>query len=899
MKTILSYVKTMPENILYMIVGGIIGGIILLVILFLKIRQKKNAYIENELVDAESRNENTVRRKTKKRIDQKKSSDNSKKSKNIKRIINREERKKLVVPKTVAESIPYYCVYEDENLIELTKGLFSKTYSLTDINYQIAKVPEQEDMFLKYGEFINSFDTTIGIQLVINNKTINRENFEAETLLQFKGDFLDELREEHNTILKKKIREGKNNLVKEKYLIITTKADSLESAVGIFSRLDAEIVANIKKIGGAVASPLSIYAQLAILHDIYNQDAVGKFGNNVMHEVKKIDQEHCFSFEHMRSLGITTKDCIGPSGFEFKSDYGMIGDTYFRSLYLDNIPTSLSDDVLAGLTNTEFRMLTSLHIKMVPTDEAIKLVRNQIRNIQANIIERQKEASKNGYSMDLISPELQEALIESKDLLKSLTAKNQKLFLVTLVITHFADSLDALNADTETVQAIARRMICSLKKLSYQQENGLTSSLPIGYNKLMINRALTTEATSVFMPFVNQELNDRNGGMYYGLNAVSRNLIMFNRRNSKNGNGFVFGTPGSGKSMEAKEEMLNVMIASNDDCIVIDPEGEYAPMSDLLHGTVVRIAPGSCVYINPFDMDENYSGGEDDPITLKSDFIISICEVILGERYGLTPSQRSIIDRCVRQVYEKYLASMDPKTKKYDKRLTPTLVDFYNVLREQSSYEASQLADGLEIYAVGSLNIFAHQTNVEYNNRFVVYDIKDVGSTIKTLALLIVLDNVWNRILSGRSEGKYVWFYIDEIYLLFQKESSAEFLRKLYKRARKYGGIPTGITQNVSDLLENDIARTMISNSEFIQMLNQAPLDRAQLAELLNISQTQVSYITNSSPGVGLIYTGSAIIPFENKIPKETKMYRAMTTNLSEVKKYEQAKKYDLENSME
>ena len=795
----------------------------------------------------------------------------------------KKKRESLKIPKTVTDTIPYYAVYDEENLIEIQQGVFSKCFELQDVNYQIAKEREQEEMFLKYGEFLNSFDANVHIQLVIQNKSINRENFETEMLLKYQGDQYDELRDEMNTLLKKRIREGQNNLTKQKFLVVSLEAKSVEEANTVLGRLEREIQTNIKKIGDSSARPLSVVELLSILHDIYNPDEIGKFGNKVNKEdVKQIDG---FDFSHMRKLGLTTKDCIGPSSFEFKSNYGKVGETYFRSLYLDKIPSFLADNVLAELTNTEFKMLTSFHIDPIPMEQALKLVKRQIVNVNSNMIDRQKIASKSGYSVELISPELRKAQEEAVGLLESLSSKNQKLYSTTLVITHFADDKETLDVDTDTIRSIARRMICSLKKLDYQQELGLTSSLPIGYNKVIAKRTLTTEATAVFMPFVNQELYQR-GGMYYGTNAVSNNLIIFNRRECKNGNGFILGTPGSGKSMSAKQEMLNVLLNTRDDVIVIDPEGEYYPMAELLGGEVIRIAAGSEVFINPLDMDRNYAD-KDDPITLKSDFLVSVFEIILGDRYGLTPSQRSIIDRCTRNVYVEYLSSYDASKDSYDEDMVPTLLDFYKELRNQPGYEASQLADGLEIYTQGSLNLFAHKTNVSYKSRFVVYDIRDAGSTIKTLALLVVLDSVWNRIVAGRKEGKNVWFFIDEIYLLFKNQSSAEFLRNLYKRARKYGGIPTGLTQNVSDLLENDIARTMISNCEFIQMLNQAPLDRRELADLLNISETQMSYITNASPGEGLIFTGTSMVPFRNRLPKDTKMYAAMTTKLSEVKEFQ------------
>lgn len=796
---------------------------------------------------------------------------------------------KLKVPKTAQQTIPYQYVYPDEGIIEIEPGMFTKSYLLDDVNYQIARADEQTEMFLKYADFMNSFDPTMRFQITINQKNINMEEFEELTMVPMKGDKLDELRKERNDLIRKKMLEGKNNMVKEKYLTVAVKALDYSAARTIFARLDSEIPTNIKKIGGAGAHALSSEKRLEILHDLYNIGSEGMFGNNMTYDAKGnlVFAEDKFSFAIMKRMGLTTKDMIAPDSFSFKNDYGQVGDKYFRALFVRTLPSFLSDSVLAELTDTDCNMLTSLIYQPIDGEAALKMARAQIVNVNANMIDKQKKASQAGYSTELINPALKDAAEEADSLFKDLTSKNQKLFFMTLVIVHFADTKAELDSDTKAIQAIGRRLLLPIKKLSWQQENGLDSALPLCNNKLQIKRSLTTESSAVFMPFVNQELIDRNGGMYYGNNAVSHNLIMLNRRNSKNGNGFIFGTPGSGKSMSAKQEMLTVLLSSDDEVIVIDPEGEYYPMAELMDGEVVRIAPGADVHINPFDIDMNYDS-DDDPITIKSDFIVSLCETICGDRYGLNASQRSLIDRCVKKVYEPYLDSLNPQTGEYDKDKLPTLRTFYDVLRNQTGYDALQLADGLEMYVTGSQNIFAFQTNVEYSKRFVVYDIKDIGSTMKGLGLLVVLDNIWNRIVAGREAGKNVWFFIDEIYLLFKNESSAEFLKNLYKRARKYGGIPTGITQNVTDLLENPTARTMISNCEYIQMLNQSAMDRAQLGELLNISPTQLTFITNSSPGHGLIYDGQHIVPFVNKLPKDTKQYVAMTTKLSEVKAREE-----------
>lgn len=805
--------------------------------------------------------------------------------------------KKLVIPKSVQDTIPYVRVYPKSGIIETADGQFCKSYLLDDVNYSVAKEEEQETMFLKYAEFMNAFDTTCKFQITINQKNMNIDAFEADTMLPMENDGLDHLRTERNDMLREKIREGKNELTKEKYLTVSAAAPDYDSALTVFARLESEIIENIKKIGGAVAHPLNTSQRLEILHDIYNPDDVGMFGNNMKRDANGnlVFDKDKFRFDIMRRMGLSTKDMIGPESFTFKSDYGMVGDKYFRALFMRTLPQSVKDDFLKDLTDKNANMITSLIYQPIDGQSAIKMARQDIRNVNANVMDKQKKASKEGYDPALINPDLRDAAEEAEALRDDLTHKNQKLFYLTLVIVHFADSKEQLDSDTKSIQAIGQRVSIGIKKLSYQQENGLASVLPLCNNKLQIKRSLTSEGSAVFMPFVNQELNDRNGGMYYGNNAVSGNLILHNRRNSKNGNGFIFGQPGSGKSMAGKQEMANVLMSNNrDEVVVIDPEAEYYPMAEMLGGEVIRIAPGNGVHINPFDIDLN-SKYDEDPITMKADFICSICETIMGERYGLTPGQLSLIDRCVKRVYQPYLDSMDRNTGLYDKNKLPTLKTFYDELRNEIGFDAKNLADAMEIYVTGSQNLFAFHTNVEYTKRFVVYDISKIGNSMKSLGLLVVLDNIWNRIVTCRGTDKYLWFYIDEIYLLFKNESSAEFLRNLYKRARKYNGIPTGITQNITDLLENPTARSMVANSEFIQMLSQSLQDRSLLGELLNISPTQMSYITNSSPGHGLLYDGIHLVPFINKLPRDTLLYEAMTTKPSEVKERENRKKAEEE----
>lgn len=791
-----------------------------------------------------------------------------------------QKKDKLTPNFTVQDTIPFVSILEKEGIIMTSPNHYSKSYLLHDINYQIAKENEQEEMYIRYGNFLNSFEQDVRIQITINNRNVNQDTFEKDTLLRQTGDELDYLREEYNQMLLDKMSEGKNNMKRDKYLTLSIYAENDNEAITTFNRIAGEMTINLKRVGGAEATPINGIERLRILHDIYNLGHESEFAASARINGETVNS--C-NFKTLYEMGASPKDLISPTSFDFsKKDSFMVGDKYARVLYLHELPAILGDNILSDLTDTNCNMLTTLNIEAVEQDKALKLVSTQATNIRANVIEAQKRAAKGGYDGSMISPTLKKSSEEAEELLSDLTGRNQKMFLTTLVITHFADDMDQLNQDTELITSIGRKHLCQIKKLNYQQEIGFNSCLPLGINKIAVKRTLTTESTAIFMPFNSQELTQKNG-MYYGLNSVSHNLILYNRTNGQNYNGFILGTPGAGKSFSAKREMLNVLLNTNDDVIIIDPEREYGPMAELLGGQVIKVSAGGNVHINPMDMDDNYSDDED-PVVLKSDFILSLCETVIGGRYGLTATQHAIIDRCIRRVYKDF--------ERLDK--TPTLLDFQEVLENQSEPAAKEIAIALELYTKGSLNIFAQPTNVKTKSRFIVYDVKDIGGNLKTMAMLIILDNIWNQLCRNRAENKksrkFTWIYIDEIYLLFQQESSAAFLQQLYKRARKYGGAPTGITQNVEDLLMNPTARSMLSNCNFIEMLNQAPLDRAELAHLLNISPTQLSYITNADAGQGLLYiaasqsTPGCIVPFNDQFPKDTAMFKAMNTQLAAAK---------------
>lgn len=788
-------------------------------------------------------------------------------------------KKKGSIPKTSQQTIPYKASYPN-GIFELEENVFSKTYPLEDVNFKIASQEDQDSIFLKYGDLLNMFGNEVKAEITIFNRSIVKEDFYKDILLDYKGDGWDEYRQEYNGILMDKMSEGRNNIVREKYLTVTIEAKNFDEATTTFARLDSEVSSAIKSINGSDTHPLTTEERLAILHDIYNPNAEPLIRSTVVdgHEI------HSPDLQAMAQQGITTKDAIAPPVITFKRDYFMVGDSYGQVLYLQMLPSFLSTDFMIEINDAPCNMLTSIHIDSLRQDKAMRLIKNQIVNINANVVDAQKKASRAGYSPDLISPDLMRAKEEATKVLGDMTSRNQKMFYVTLVVTHFADDLDTLNMQYESIRTTAQKYMVQLKKLMQQQEDGLNASIPLGINKLFIKRLLTTESTSVFIPFSAQELNQKRG-FYYGLNAVSRNLILFDRTASRNANGIILGTPGSGKSFASKREMLNVLLNTDADVYVIDPEREYAPLAEMLGGEVVRIAAGSKVYVNPFDMDMEYAD-EDDPITLKSDFICSLCETVIGGRYGMSQAQKSVIDRCVREVYVPYVEYMQkhPERGTVDISKMPTMEHFWKLLLRQPEPEAQQVALALERFVTGSLDTFAHRTNVDFHKRFVVYDIKDIGKGLKEMGLQVCLNDIWNRTITNKKQGKRTWFYIDEFYLLTQTATSASFLQEIFKRARKWWGVPTGITQNVEDLLLSPEARSILSNSDFVLMLNQAPNDKQDLAKMFNISTTQLSYITNADAGQGLIYTGKTIVPFIDKYPTNTKTYIAMSTKPDDVK---------------
>ena len=771
---------------------------------------------------------------------------------------NRTDRKE----KSAQDSIPYERMWPD-GICRVADGHYTKTIQFQDINYQLSQNEDKTAIFEGWCDFLNYFDSSIQFQLSFLNLAASEETFAHAISIPLQGDDFDTIRVEYTTMLQNQLARGNNGLIKTKYLTFGIDADSLKAAKPRLERIETDILNNFKRLGVA-AETLDGKARLAQLHGIFHMDEQVPFR---------------FEWEWLAPSGLSTKDFIAPSGFEFRTGKQFrMGKKYGTVSFLQILAPELNDRMLADFLDMESSLIVSLHIQSVDQIKAIKTVKRKITDLDKSKIEEQKKAVRAGYDMDIIPSDLATYGAEAKKLLQDLQSRNERMFLVTFLVLNTADNPRQLGNNIFQASSIAQKYNCQLTRLDFQQEEGLMSSLPLGLNQIEIQRGLTTSSTAIFVPFTTQELF-QNGkeALYYGINALSNNLIMVDRKLLKNPNGLILGTPGSGKSFSAKREIANCFLLTTDDVIICDPEAEYAPLVERLHGQVIKISPTSNNYINPMDLNLDYSDDES-PLSLKSDFILSLCELIVGGKEGLQPVQKTIIDRCVRLVYQTYLNDPRPEN-------MPILEDLYNLLRTQEEKEAQYIATALEIYVTGSLNVFNHQSNVDINNRIVCYDIKELGKQLKKIGMLVVQDQVWNRVTINRAAHKSTRYYIDEMHLLLKEEQTAAYTVEIWKRFRKWGGIPTGITQNVKDLLSSREVENIFENSDFVYMLNQAGGDRQILAKQLGISPHQLSYVTHSSEGEGLLFYGSTILPFVDHFPKNTELYRIMTTKPLDLKK--------------
>lgn len=809
---------------------------------------------KNKVPPKSIENGSTAREIDKVRVAQNKPQKRKIKSKSIDKVKKNVETRK--VAKSTQETIPYICICS-EYIMCVDKNRFSKTYRFEDVNYTSASEAEQEAVFLAFCDVLNGIDTAAELQITIHNNKVNRKKFESQILLKPKADGYNNYRTEYNNMLRNKLMQGQNGISCIKYITLTVAADNVELAAQKIATIEVHLTTGFKKIGSSITA-LNANQRIRILADIFR---------GVNKEIRPISTGE-FQRQAEKSL------CC-PDYFEFKNDYFMYDNSYARMLFVRQLPSSLGDDILTDIAKTNLNLLMSVNIAAVEPDAAIKQVKRQLTSMRSDQIKKNKKASQHGVYIDVTSDDLKHSLEEAEELLGDLTSKNQKMFLTNLVIMVIADSYNELESSTEKVLAVLNQHVCTTAIAFLQQEDCLASVLPIGNCRLPVRRTLTTESTAVFMPFNAKEITQA-GGMYYGLNAVTNNIIIFDRTSLINPNGFILGSPGSGKSFSAKREMLNVFLCTDDDIIIVDPEREYLNLCRALNGETVFISNNSSSHLNPFEivMTED---GDDDPVKAKLDFLLSFFETIMGSS-GVTPEQKTAIDNCLHIVYAPLLAGRTS--------VMPTLRDYYQALGEYVTNghpEAKQLYVSLELYVEGSMSTFSHQSNVNVNNRFVVYDIKDLDKNLKSLGLMVVLENLWDRIVTNRQIGRRTRIYIDEIYLLFQNEQSANFLYELYKRARKWGGIPTGITQNVEDLLKSETGRSMLANSEFILMLSQSAKDRDMVASTLKLPEESMQYVTNAVAGSGLMFAGAyGVLPFKDDFPRNTELYKLMTTRFGE-----------------
>ena len=754
-----------------------------------------------------------------------------------------------------------------DGLCKLDDHTWSKCIEFEDVNYQLAKPDDQTAIFEALCDMYNAHDASIGMQLSLVSRRMNREDFVKRIEIAAQGDHFDHIRELYTQMLRKQLERGNNGLIKTKYLTLTIEARDSKTARARFSRIVMDAL-NHFKVMGALAKELGGKEWLEMLHGILHPDG----------------ERFAFEWSWLAPSGLSVQDFIAPSSFRFgEARKFTMADKFCAVSFLQISAPEMDDRMLTELLDTDSGLLVSLHIRSMDQNEAIKTVKRKITDLDAMKIQEQKRAVRSGYDMDILPSDLSTYGGAAKNLLQDLQSRNERMFLLTFLVVNMADTKRKLDNDIFATAGFAQKNNCALTRLDYLQEAGFMSSIPLGENLIPIQRGLTTSSTAIFIPFITQELFQRGAALYYGLNALSNNMILCDRKQLKNPNGLILGTPGSGKSFAAKREMTNAFLITDDDIIICDPEAEYFSLVQRLGGQVIRLSPagkgmdGKPQYVNPMDINLNYSE-DDNPLALKSDFILSLCELVIGGKEGLQPVEKTVIDRAVRNVYRPFLADPDPEK-------MPILGDLYNELLKQPEPEAARIAAALELYVSGSLNVFNHRTNVELSNRLVCFDIKQLGKQLKKLGMLIVQDQVWNRVTVNRAEKKATRYYMDEFHLLLKEEQTAAYSVEIWKRFRKWGGIPTAITQNVKDLLSSREVENIFENSDFVLMLNQAQGDRAILAKQLNISPQQMKYVTHTEAGEGLIFYGNVVLPFIDRFPTDTELYRLLTTKPEEVSK--------------
>lgn len=763
------------------------------------------------------------------------------------------DREKLKVPRSVQQSIPIRRIWRDG--IFQVGNKYSKTFRFSDINYSIASKGDKTEMFLDYSELLNALDSGTSAKITLNNRRINKEEFEQSLLIPMKEDGLDDYRREYNEMLLSKVSGTNNSICQERYLTISIHKKNIDEARTYFARVGTDILTHLSKLS-SVGEELDAGERLQIFRDFFRADTLPGLPLDLQASARK---------------GHSFKEWICPDSMEFSKDCFKIGERFGRVLFMQDYANYVKDDMVSELCDLSRDLMLSIDILPVPTDEAVREIQNKLLGVETNVTNWQRRQNANNNFSAIVPYDMELQRKETKEMLDDLTTRDQRMMFSLLTLVHIADTKEQLDSDTDTLLSVARKHLCQLATLKWQQMDGLNTVLPYGLRKIQVLRTMTTESTAVLMPFHTQEIMQP-GGIYYGQNAVSKNMLVADRRKLLNGNSFRLGVSGSGKSFSAKEEIVDLALSTEDDILILDPESEFGSLVKALQGEVVKISATSDTHLNALDMDPSY-GNDKNSLIEKSEFILSLFEQLVGAG-NLSAKEKSILDRCTADVYRDYIRNGYMGE-------VPTLKELYRQLMLQPEEEARGLALSAELFINGSLNTFAQHTNVDTKSRIIAYDIRELGEQLMPLGMLVTLDSIFNRVIKNWKRGKTTWIFADEFYLLFRYPYSADFFYRLYKRIRKYNGFVTGLTQNVEELLKSDTARLMLANSEFLILLNQSSTDREELAKLLNISDTQLGYITNVSAGHGLIRCAGNIVPFENAFPKGN-LKRLMSTTLNE-----------------
>lgn len=769
--------------------------------------------------------------------------------------ILKQDRERMNIPRSVQQVIPVKRIWLDG--IWLVGNKYSKCWRFTDINYAIASKDDKTSMFLDYSELLNALDSNATTKITVCNKRMNKQAFEKSILLPLQGDQYDGYRKEYNDMLLDNVTDVSNSIVQERYVTVSVAVKNIDEARSYFNRVGADLSAHLSQLS-SFCEELNSVERFRILHDFF-----------------RAGEEVSFSMDLKKMIrqGRSFRDYICPDTFEFSKDCFKMGKTYGRVLFLKDYASYIKDSLVAELCEINRNLFFSIDIIPIPTDEAVREVENKLLGVETNITNWQRKQNQNNNFSAVIPYDLEQQRKEAKEFLDDLTTRDQRMMFGLVTIVHTAKNKKQLDRDTETLQSIARKHLCQLTVLKYQQMDGLNTALPYGLRKINALRTLTTESMAVLMPFRAHEIMDV-GGTYCGMNAISHNLIIANRKNLINGNGFILGVSGSGKSFFTKREIVSLFLGTNDEIIIADPQNEYTPLVNALGGAAINLSPTSPNHINAMDLALGY-GDSENPLIAKSEFVLSFIEQIMGGTGKLEAVDKSIIDRCLTNIYAEYLSSnytIQP----------PTLSDLYAELKKQKEKQAKELALAIEMIAQGNLNMFAHQTNVDVHNRLIAYGIRDLGKQLRTPGMLVMTDAIRNRVARNRERGIRTHVILDEMHIFFANDLSAQFFAESWKQFRKDGALATGITQNVEDCLKSLTARTMLANSEYLVMLNQAPTDRIELAKLLHISDNQLSYITNVGFGKGLLKCGNSIVPFVDNFPKNTRLYQLMSTKPNE-----------------